>query len=128
MGPANPDWKLMTSAPAELLASVTAWRSEPGPESFRLKTVNVAGTRRSSSASRPGRKRPESSRLARGVRANSLRLQERVTTGSLLVESCGSAIEMRGQSVVAPEGFFYAWAFGSYHPFKASLRHLYRCE
>src|SRR5262249_10811770 len=40
--------------PVVALASRTAWRSEPGPESLTLLTVKTAGAVRSSSASRRG--------------------------------------------------------------------------
>src|SRR5262249_27970423 len=40
--PATGMLKVIVSAPAFVLASMTAWRRDPAPESFVLMTVNVA--------------------------------------------------------------------------------------
>jgi hypothetical protein len=55
MVPRAPASNVMTSAPARLLASVTAWRSEPMPVSARFVTVNVTRSWRDSSDSNPNR-------------------------------------------------------------------------
>src|SRR5262245_41592287 len=91
MVPFSPDWKLIRSGTAVLLASRTAWRSEPGPASFRLMTVKVAGARRSSRAAREkrGRDRAGALRVVRGVRVNSERIQDRAVMGNLLPGWCG---------------------------------------
>src|SRR5262245_4142361 len=53
--PARLVLKTILSGAASALASRTACRRLPGPASFRLVTLKVDGTVRSSSTSRPGR-------------------------------------------------------------------------
>src|SRR5262245_57180141 len=55
MVPSSPDLKTTVSAPAWLLALMTAWRRLPAPASFKLLTVKVDGVQRSSRTSRLGR-------------------------------------------------------------------------
>src|SRR4051812_5139730 len=50
--PPRPDENVIKSVPELLLALMTAARSEPGPESFRLVTANDAGVRRVSNCVR----------------------------------------------------------------------------
>jgi len=78
--------KLMTSGPGLVvssLAAAIAARSEPAPPSSPLRTVNVAGTVRSSSASILSRIRGCAPRTGRAAgRANALRSQERIVMGN----------------------------------------------
>src|SRR5262245_43369362 len=90
----------MVSSPAVLLAALIASRrltSEPSvlmvavvglcSASSVTVTVMPAGARRSSRASRAGRRRVTALEGVRGVRANQLRIQERVVIGGFLVAS-----------------------------------------
>ena len=40
--PANPDWNVIVSAPAVVLAFRIAWRREPAPALLRFETVKLA--------------------------------------------------------------------------------------
>lgn len=79
MAPCRPGAKLMASGPAWALASRTAWRSDPGPLSFRFLTVKVLGTVRSSRAvsrgtkgRRAARARPAGRRRERRRKVNNI--------------------------------------------------------
>src|ERR1043165_5942177 len=80
---------VFVSAPGSALNVRTAARSvSPATPSAKPATLMVAGTARSSSDSRAGRRRGGALRIGRGVRGvNRLRIQVRVVTGRLFRES-----------------------------------------